>query len=119
MSGSKQLVDQYVRITERIKEQRALLKELKLEEKEIIKEIQAYLNQSEENGIRIDDHTVITLVNTDKCVNKTAKAYKNYLHGLCSDYCADDDANEFVSAILNGKIETTVQQQKLKIMKIK
>jgi hypothetical protein len=117
MKMSKQLVTAYLMIQEKIKDQRKILHELKDEEKKIMNELRDYLNQTEEVGIRIDENTVITLTHNDKKINRTSKAYKAYLTDLCNERGLPD--NEFVNAILNGKIETIVQQQKLKIIKIR
>lgn len=76
-----------------------------------------YLNQTEESGILIDEHRVIKLTQNNKKINKNAKTYKSYLVDLCQEKGLPDD--EFVTAILDGKVENTVQQQKIKIVKIK
>lgn len=117
MSSSKQLVTAYLRIKEKIKQQRKILYELKEEEKQIINELLDYLNQNDEEGIRIDENNAITLKQNCKKIHKTSKAYKDYLTKLCTDNGLPDE--QFVNAIINGKIETTVKQQKLKIIKLK
>jgi hypothetical protein len=117
MSSSRQLVEAYIRVTEQIKEQRKVMAELKDVEKQIVLGIQEYLNQTDEIGLRIDDNTVITLRHSDKKINRNSKAYKSYLTDLCIEHGLADD--RFVAAILNGKVETTVQQQRLKVVKIR
>jgi seryl-tRNA synthetase len=115
---SRQIVEAYMQLRDKIKEHQKTLSALKDEEKNLVKEIQDYLNQTDEQGIRIDETTVITLTSNDKKINRTAKAYKSRLAELCSSKGIYDDA-EFVDEILKAKVETTVQQQKLKIIKSK
>ena len=117
MKMSKQLVSAYLTILEKIKEQKKIMMEMKEEEKRLQSELKNYLNQSEDVGIRVDDHTVITLTQNDKKINKSRKLYKEYLTELCNSRGLPDD--EFVAAIMNGKVDSTVQQQKIKIIKIK
>lgn len=113
--GSKQLVTAYLTIRERIKEQRRVMAELREREKEIQLELTDYLNQNEEEGIRIDDNTIITLEQKEKKIGRGKKAYKEYLLQICSERGLEDDM--FVDAILMGKTETTIQQAKLKVVK--
>jgi intergrase/recombinase len=114
---SKPIVDAYLNITEKIKDQRKILVKLREEEKVIMTELRDYLNQTDEVGLRIDENTVITLINNDKKINRNKKAYKSYLSDLCMQRGLSDE--EFVEEIMKGKVETTVQEQKLKIIKIK
>lgn len=102
---------------EKIKEQKQILKELREEENRLKADLSDYLNQTEESGILIDDHRVIKLAQSNKKINKSAKTYKTYLVDLCQERGLPDE--EFVTAILDGKVENTVQQQKIKIVKIK
>jgi len=117
MKMSENLVNAYVKIIEKIKTQKAVMAELREEERLLMMEISDFLNQRDEIGLQIDENTVITLVNADKKITRPPKAYKNYLKDLCSERGLPDE--EFVDAILSGKVETTVQQQKLKIVKKK
>jgi len=117
MKMSNQLVTAYMRMQQKIKDHRKIMNELREEERKIVADLRDYLNQTEEIGIRIDENTVITLTHNDKKINRTSKAYKAYLTELCNERGLSDD--QFVTAILDGKIETTVQQQKIKIMKLK
>lgn len=86
------------------------------QEKQLQIELTDYLNQSEEEGIRIDEKTIITLEQKDKKLGRNKKAYREYLVGLCSERGIPDDT--FVDYIINGKTETTIQQSKLKIVKL-
>jgi hypothetical protein len=76
-----------------------------------------YLNQTDEEGIRIDEDTIITLEQKNKKIGRGKKAYREYLVDLCSERGMQDEI--FVDAILSGKTETTVQQSKLKLLKTK
>lgn len=110
------LVEAYLRIRERVKEQKRVLADLRKEEGALAKELQDYLNQTDEIGLRVDENTVITLTHNDKKINRTSKSYKSYLTDLCSQRGLPED--EFVRAILAGKVEAVVQQPRLKIIKI-
>lgn len=112
---SKQLVTAYVTIQQQIKEQRKVLKALRIEEKHIQRELTDYINQTDGEGIRIDDNTVITVEQRNKNVSRSKSAYKEYLSRLCYDRGLPTD--DFVKEILVGRIETTIQQPKLRIIK--
>ena len=114
---SKQLVTAYVALQERIKEQRKILAAMKEEEKRIQRELTDCINQTEDGGIRIDECTVLVVEQKDKKVNRSKKAYREYLARLCYDRGLPEE--EMVTEIINGKVETTVQQPKLKIIKNK
>lgn len=112
------LVTAYVNIRERIKEHRKVLKELRNEEKRIQRELTDYINQTEEGGIRIDDSTVITVEQKGKNVIRSKTAYKEYLTQLCYDRGVVEE-DDFVKSIIIGRIESVVQQPKLRILKNK
>ena len=116
--GSRQLVEAYMQVREKIKEHKKTMDVLKEEEKSLVKEIRDYLNQTDELGIRIDESTVITLVNNDKKINRKAKAYKTKLLEICTSKGIYDDST-FVDEILKAKVDTVVHQQSLKIIKTK
>ncbi len=97
----------------KIAEQRATLNQLRSEEKALMKEIQNYLNQTEENGIKLDDDTVITVSSNERKINRTAKQYKTALSELLAARGILDES--LTEEILKAKVEQTVQQQKLKI----
>lgn len=118
MSNPK-IIESYLNIRAKIKEQRKILSELRNAENEIAKEIQDYLNQTEERGIRIDQTTSITLASNEKKINRNQQAYKNKLQQLVESRGYHRDSIEFVDEIMKAKIETTVQQQRLKIIKTK
>jgi hypothetical protein len=91
--------------------------QLREQEKAISKEIQDYLNQIDESPIIIDGNTILTQRRTVKKINKNSKAYQTFLEELCQDKTIKD--SDFISAVIGGKVETTIQQQKLKLVKFK
>jgi replicative DNA helicase len=115
---SQQIVDAYLSIRGKIKEQARVLAELRQHEKELMKELRDYLNQSESTGIRIDDSSVITITSNDKKINRSKKAYKKYLLDLIESK-GMYNGKSLVDEILAAKVENIVQQQRLKIIKTK
>jgi hypothetical protein len=89
---------------------------LRKEEKELIKEIQSYLNERDEQGIRVDENTYITLASHEKRINFTKKEHENRVREMLYSRGIDDD--EFMMRILN-KTSDVVQEQKIKINKEK
>ena len=114
---SHQIVESFMKLRDRIRETQKTLSVLKAEEKLLIKEIQDYLNQREEGGLRIDENTILTLYINDKKINRNAKAYKEKLAQILSNRGIREE--ELVNDILSAKIENVVQQQRLKIVKTK
>lgn len=112
---NRNMIDNYLQLRARIVEQRKVMKALKAEEKLIITDIQDYLNQTDDIGIKLDDTKVLTLIVDEKKINRTKKEYQNKIHDLLMEKGIRDD--EFEKRILAAKIENTVQQQKLKIIK--
>lgn len=110
------IVNAYVNIRERIKEQREIMKALKFEENRLIKELRDYLNQSETPAIRIDDNTLITMTTNQKKIVKSGRQYSTYLVGLLESVGLSN-SEDLAREIINGKTETIVQQQRLKIIK--
>ncbi len=108
-----QTVEALMVLKRKIAEQRATLNQLRSEEKALMKEIQNYLNQTEENGIKLDDDTVITVSSNERKINRTAKQYKTALSELLAARGILDES--LTEEILKAKVEQTVQQQKLKI----
>lgn len=113
------LVTAYLSIQARIKEQRRIMSELKAQEKIYQLELCNYINdvESETNGLRIDNETVLKIVQKDKKVPRAKKDYMLYLNELCSNRGLDSD--EFVQAIIQGKTETVIPQPRLKMVKDK
>lgn len=115
--GSTHIVNAYVQILDRIKEQKRVLAELKDQQKALNLELIDYMNQIDEGGIRIDENTVITLEQKEKKIGRNKKSYKDYLETLCRNNGVHDES--FIDSILSGKTETTVQQSTLKLVKTK
>ncbi len=114
---SHQIIDAYMKLRDRIRDTSKTLQMLKTEEKLLVRDIQDYLNQREEPGIRVDEKTVLTLYVNDKKITRNAKAYKEKLTEILSKRGIKED--DVLNDILRAKIETVVQQQKLKIVKTK
>lgn len=119
MNNPIDLVSAYLSIQEKIKDQRRVMSELKAQEKIYQLDICNYINdvESDTNGLRIDNDTVLTIVQKDKKVPRAKKDYISYLNDLCSNKGLD--ADEFVKAIIQGKTETVIPQPKLKLIKNK
>lgn len=111
----QQTIEAFLQLKRKIASQRATLTQLRKEEKILIKEIQDYLNQQEETGIRIDANTVITVSSDERKINRNAKQYRTVLQELLLSKGIRDEG--FVDEILKAKVEQTVQQQKLKVSK--
>jgi hypothetical protein len=91
------------------------MKELRENEKRIIKDIQSYLNERNEQGIRVDHNTYITLSSHEKKINMSKKDYERRVREmLYSKYGIEDET--FTNQLLN-KTSDVVQQQKIKINK--
>lgn len=110
----KPVIEQYVLIKERISEQQKILKEMRKEESIIVAEIKTYLNETGEEGLRIDDRTVVAISSHDKKICLSKEKFKEKVKTLLYSRGIDDDA--FVAELLD-KTEDLVQQQKLKIIK--
>jgi len=102
---------------ERTKLQKKILAELTLERKQIQREIIDYFIQTGEKGIRIDEDTVIEIHQFDKKITRNKKSYRNYLEDLCEQQGLAKE--EMADAILAGKVESTIQQSKIKLVTTK
>lgn len=114
MTSIKNKIEALENIKKRITEQRDTLKNMCKEETAIIKEIKNYLNQTGEEGIRIDPNTVITVINHDKKIQWNKKEYQERVKNLLYDRGINDE--KFLEELLD-KTHNVVQQQKLKIVK--
>lgn len=104
----------YVR--EKIAHHQKILNELKKTEKECIKNIQTYLNENDESGIKIDEDVVIVLNTRPKKIPMTKNEYQEYLEKILSRPENFENVNVLIQQILD-KTSDTVQQQKLNIVK--
>lgn len=116
--NAQQLITAYQAISIKIKEQQKVLAEMRKEEKLLTKELCEWLNQTETEGFKIDDKTVLVVVKVDKKISKSKKEYKAYLSELYSSSGSLTD-EQFVNAVMAGKIDSVVQQQKIKFVKTK
>jgi hypothetical protein len=100
----------------KIKEYQMIINGLRKQEKELVKEIQSYLNERNEQGVKVDDNTYITMASHEKKINLNKKDYqKRVRHLLYSRGIEDED---FTIQLLN-KTSDVVQEQKIKINKEK
>lgn len=106
----------FTRIKEQIKEQKKILAELRAQEIELMKNIESFLNETGETGLRVDDSTIITLSQHDKKINKNKKNYEHHVQQLLYSKGISDD--QFLKQLLD-KTENIVQHQKLVVKKNK
>jgi len=100
----------------KIKEYQVATNTLRKQEKELIKDIQTYLNERNEEGIRVDDNTYITLSNHEKKINLSKKEHEQHVRDML--YSRGIEDHDFTVQLLN-KISNVVQEQKIKINKDK
>lgn len=105
-----------LQVREKIVHHQKILKELKQTEKEYIKNIQAYLNENEEDGIKIDEDVVIVLNTRPKKIPMTKSEYQEYLEKLLSRPESFENMDVLIQQILH-KTSDTVKEQKLNIVK--
>lgn len=82
----------------------------------MVKEIQSYLNERNEQGIRVNDSTYITLASHEKKINLSKKDHEQRVRDMLYSRGIEDD--NFALQILN-KTSDVVQEQKIKINKDK
>jgi len=102
----------FIQNKKKITEYQKIIKDLRDQEKDLVKEIQSYLNEKNETGVRIDETTYISMSNKEKKINLTAKDHLKRVKDLLETKGINDD--EFVNQILN-KTSDIIQLQKLKI----
>lgn len=83
---------------------------------ELVKEIQTYLNERNEQGIRVDSNTYISLANHEKKINLSNKDHQQRVRDLLYSKGIDDE--NFIVQLLN-KTRNVVNEQKLEIKKDK
>lgn len=103
-------------IREKIAHHQKSLNELKKIEKACIKNIQTYLNENDENGIKIDEDVVIVLNTRPKKIPMTKSEYHEYLEKILSRPENFENVDVLIQQILD-KTSDTVQEQKLNIVK--
>lgn len=115
---SRELIDAYERIRHRIVEVRAMLRELKKEEQYIIQEITNTLTQSDQVGFRLDDGSIVTVVDHTKRTCRSGKDYTDYVKEVIGNTFGVQDDN-VVSKIVEGKVKSKENVKRLKIIKTK
>jgi len=105
-----------LQIREKIAHHQKSLNELKKIEKTCIKNIQTYLNENDENGIKIDEDVVIVLSTRPKKIPMTKNEYHEYLERILNRPENYGDVSVLIQQILD-KTSDTVQEQKLNIVK--
>lgn len=108
-----ELIKAYADIREKIKEERKRMHDLRVSEKNVVQELVSYLNTHDAYGLKISEKEVLTVVGNVKTVNKSKNSYRDYLKELM------DGNEDIVSKIIDGRVETRVFEQKLKIIKDK
>jgi hypothetical protein len=110
-------IDAFIQIKQKIAAHSKTLTKMRKEEKILIKEIQQYLNETGQEGIRVDADTIITLTTNEKKIPVSHKKYKTKLEDLLKTKGIFH--SNLVEEILDAKIEDTIQEQKLKLGKKK
>lgn len=105
-----------LQIREKIAHHQKSLNELKKIEKMCIKNIQAYLNENDESGIKIDEDVAIVLSTRPRKIPMTKSEYQEYLEKILSRPENYEEVNVLIQQILD-KTSDTVQEQKLNIVK--
>ena len=117
MKMIQKTVNDYLLIKQKIAAQMKVISHMRKEEKRLKQEIQQYLNETGQEGIRLDAHTVITLVTDQKHISVSRKTYRLKLESLLKSKGIYQE--QLVDDILNAKIQDTIQEQKLKMAKSK
>ncbi len=100
----------------KIKEYQVMVSELRKHEKNLVKDIQSYLNERNEQGIRVDDSTYITLASHEKKINLSKKDHEQRVRDMLYSRGIEDE--DFTLKLLN-KTSDVVQEQKIRINKEK
>jgi hypothetical protein len=109
-------VESYMEIKNKIKAHQDVLSQLRKEEKVLAKEIRDYMNQHDEEGLKVDD-CIISLNRTEKKIVVPPKQYKNKVGDLLKSRGISSDS--LVEDILNAKVDQVVQEQKLRLLRPK
>ncbi len=116
MTTIEATINALIQTKAKIKEYQVIVNGLRKQEKELVKEIQSYLNERNEQGIRVDDSTYITLASHEKKINLNKKDHYQRARDLLYSRGIDDE--DFMIQLLN-KTSDVVQEQKIKINKEK
>jgi hypothetical protein len=116
MTTIEATINALIQTKNKIKEYQVVMNGLRKQERELVKEIQSYLNERNEQGIRVDSSTYITLANHEKKINLNKKDHQQRVRDLLYSRGIDDE--DFAIQLLN-RISDVVQEQKIKINKEK
>lgn len=112
----KATINALIQTKDKIKEYQVEINGLRKQERDLLKDIQSYLNEQNEHGIRVDDNTYITLTSHEKKINLNKKDHQQRVRDLLYSRGIDDE--DFMNQLLN-KTSDVVQEQKIKINKEK
>jgi len=116
MTTIEATINALIQTKAKIKEYQVVVGGLRKQEKELVKEIQNYLNERNEQGVRVDEHTYITLASQEKKINLSKKDHEQRVRDILYTRGIDDET--FVQSLMN-KTSDIVQEQKIKINKEK
>lgn len=116
MTTIEATINALIQTKAKIKEYQVIVNGLRKQERELVKEIQSYLNERNEQGIRVDDSTYITMASHEKKINLSKKEHEQRVRDMLYTRGIDDE--DFMVQLLN-KTSDVVQEQKIKINKEK
>ena len=116
MTTIEATINALIQTKAKIKEYQVVINGLRKEEKELVKEIQSYLNERNEQGLKVDNNTYITMASHSKKINLNKKDYQKRVRHLL--YLRGIEDEDFAIQLLN-KTSDVVQEQKIKINKEK
>jgi hypothetical protein len=116
MTTIETTINALIQTKAKIKEYQVEVNGLRKQERELVKEIQSYLNERNEQGIRVDEITYITLASHEKKINLSKKDHEQRVRDMLYSRGIEDE--EFTMQLLN-KTSDVVQEQKIKINKEK
>lgn len=116
MTTIEATINSLIQTKAKIKEYQVIVNGLRKQERELVKEIQSYLNERNEQGIRVDDSTYITMASHEKKINLSKKEHEQRVRDMLYTRGIDDE--DFMVQLLN-KTSDVVQEQKIKINKEK
>jgi len=116
MAGIESTIKELIATKERIKEHKSALGTLRKHENSLVKDIQSYLNEKGETGIRLDSNTYITIQSKEKKLAMSRKEYRSHVEQILYDRGINSE--ELINRLLD-KTSNVVQEQSLKINKTK
>lgn len=115
---SRDLIDAYERVRHRGAELKAMMRELRKEEAYIVQQITDTLSQSDQVGFRLDDGSIITVVDHEKKLARSGREYADHIRGIIGSTFGIEDES-VVAKIVDAKTKTSEKSKKLKIIKTK